>query len=144
VANDFGRNNLYRNEGGRFRDVAAQAGVEDVSQGMSASWADYDGDGWMDLYVGNMFSGAGNRIVYQRRFLEDEESATRSLFQRHAKGNSLFKNAGDGSFLDVSARAGVTMALWSWTSPFVELNNDGRPDIFVANGFVTSDDPKDL
>ncbi|NIP92310.1 MAG: hypothetical protein GWO24_02070, partial [Akkermansiaceae bacterium] len=57
VANDFGRNNLYRNDlgpaGVTFTDVAAAAGVEDISAGMSVSWGDYDGDGLSDLYIGN-------------------------------------------------------------------------------------------
>ena len=44
VANDYGRNCLYRNEGGRFSDVAATAGVEDIAAGMSVSWCDYNGD----------------------------------------------------------------------------------------------------
>ena len=63
VANDFGRKNLYKNEGGRFREVAAEAGVEDIGPGMSASWFDYDGDGRFDLYVSNMWSDSGQRIT---------------------------------------------------------------------------------
>ena len=70
VANDFGRNNLYENEGGRFRDVAAETGVEDVASGMSAAWGDYDRDGRRDMYVSNMFSSAGNRVAFQRRFAD--------------------------------------------------------------------------
>ncbi len=54
VANDFGRNNLYRNDGGRFVDVAAEAGVEDQAAGMGADWADFDADGDLDLHVTNM------------------------------------------------------------------------------------------
>jgi len=64
VANDFGRNNLYRNRGdGTFEDVAARAGVEDLGAGMSVAWGDYDGDGWLDLYVSNMWSSAGQRLT---------------------------------------------------------------------------------
>ncbi len=145
VANDFGRNNLYRNDGGKFVDVAPQAGVEDMSAGMSVSWGDYDRDGQMDLYVGNMFSSAGNRITYQRRFREEEEPQTRSKYQRHARGNTLFRNSGDGSFEDVSVTADVTMGRWSWSSNFVDINNDGWEDLLVGNGMVTSaDDPDDL
>jgi len=144
VANDFGRNNLYRNDDGHFVDVAAQAGVEDVSAGMAATWADYDNDGLVDLYVSNMFSSAGNRIAYQRRFHEGAGEETRSLFRRHARGNSLFKNVGDGTFVDVSVPAGVTMGRWAWGSKFVDLNNDGLQDLVVPNGMVTSDEPKDL
>ena len=144
VANDFGRNNLFRNDGGRFEDVAGAAGVEDLSAGMSVSWGDFNGDGLMDLYVGNMFSSAGNRIAYQRRFKTDVDSGTRAQFQRHARGNSLFENAGDGTFKDVSIDAGVTMGRWAWSSNFVDFNNDGLEDIFVVNGFMTNEDTKDL
>ena len=145
VANDFGRNNLYRNDNGSFVDVAQSAGVEDMSSGMSVSWGDYDHDGNMDVYVGNMFSSAGNRITYQRRFLDTEGAAARSPLQRHARGNTLFRNRGDGSFEDVSVDANVTMGRWSWGANFVDINNDGWDDLLIGNGMVTSaDDPDDL
>jgi hypothetical protein len=144
VANDFGRNNLYRNDDGMFTDVARAAGVEDISAGMSVTWGDYNADGRMDLYVSNMFSAAGNRTTYQRHFKEDSDGAILSNYQRHARGNSLFENSGDGTFRDVSVDAGVTMGRWAWGSKFVDLNNDGLEDIFVVNGYVTNDDTKDL
>ncbi len=144
VANDFGRNNLYRNDEGRFRDVAAEAGVEDVSAGMGVDWADVDGDGFMDLLVSNMFSAAGGRIAYQRNFHESFEEESRELFQRHARGNSLFRNRGDGTFEDISLDAGITMGRWAWGAIFGDWNSDGRPDIFVPNGFVTGRSDDDL
>ncbi len=145
VANDFGRNNLYRNDGGHFQDVASIAGVEDISAGMSVGWADYNRDGWLDVYVGNMFSSAGNRVTYQRHFGADDSSAVKSLYQRHARGNSLFRNAGDGSFADVTLNAGVNLGRWAWGCNFVDLNNDGWEDLVVGNGMVTSrDDNGDL
>ena len=144
VANDFGRNNLYRNDGGRFTDVAADAGVEDISAGMSVSWGDYNGDGLLDVYISNMWSSAGNRTTYQRRFKQETESEIRGHYQRLARGNSLFENSGDGTFKDVSLEAGVTMGRWAWGSKFVDINNDGLEDIFVVNGYVTNDDPHDL
>ncbi|HIL70969.1 MAG TPA: VCBS repeat-containing protein [Verrucomicrobia bacterium] len=137
VANDFGRNNLYRNDHGVFTDVAAEAGVEDIAAGMSVSWGDYNHDGLMDLYVGNMFSSAGNRIAYQRKYHKQQASDIRSSFQRHARGNTLFENAGDGTFRDVSLETGTTRARWAWGSLFADLNNDGWEDLIVANGFVT-------
>lgn len=144
IANDFGRNNLYRNDGGRFKDVAQEAGVEDVSAGMSITWSDYNNDGWMDIYVSNMFSSAGNRIAFQRKFQSDAGDATKQLFQRHARGNSLFENAQDGTFRDVSVEAGVTMGRWAWGSRFIDINNDGWQDILVANGFLTQAKADDL
>ncbi len=144
VANDFGRNNLYRNEGGKFRDVAGEAGVEDISAGMGTTWGDVDNDGWMDLHVSNMFSSAGNRIAYQRSFKEDLDDSTLQHFRRHARGNSLFSNASDGTFRDVSLSAGITMGRWAWASKICDLNNDTRQDILVANGLVTNEQPTDL
>ncbi len=144
VANDFGRNNLYRNDGGRFVDVAAEAGVEDSASGMSVSWGDYDGDGRLDLYVGNMFSSAGNRIVPQDGFQPGAGESVKSDFRRFARGNTLFRNNGDGTFRDVSEAAGVTMGRWAWSSPFVDLNNDGWEDLVVGNGYITNENSGDL
>jgi hypothetical protein len=144
VANDFGRNNLYRNDDGHFLDVAGEAGVEDMAAGMGISWADYDGDGDLDLYVSNMFSSAGNRIAYQRRFRSDSTQDTRSALQRHARGNSLFANQGDGTFLDVTESSGTAMGRWAWGAQFVDFDNDGREDLFIPNGFMTNERTNDL
>ena len=149
VANDYGRNNLYRNDPGadggrRFRDVAAELGVEDISAGMSVAWGDYNNDGLMDIYVSNMFSSAGNRITYQRRFRSEADDATLGHFQRHARGNTLFEARADGGFRDVSVAEGVTMGRWAWGSKFVDLNNDGLEDIYVTNGYLTTEDTGDL
>jgi hypothetical protein len=144
VANDFGRNNLYRNDAGQFVDVAGEAGVEDMAAGMGVTWADADLDGRMDLYVSNMYSSAGGRITYQRRFQEAASDDVRASYQRHARGNTLFRNLGDGTFADVSLAAGATMGRWAWGSLFTDFQNDGLPDLVVPNGFVTGEDPNDL
>jgi hypothetical protein len=148
VANDYGRNCLYRNDsaGGKiaFAEVSDQLGVQDTSAGMSTSWGDYNRDGWMDLYISNMFSSAGNRITYQRQFLAGSTAEVRAQFQRMARGNTLFQADGKGGFKDVSVEAGVTMGRWAWGSGFVDLNNDGWEDILVANGFITTEDTGDL
>ncbi|MBI4584034.1 MAG: VCBS repeat-containing protein [Planctomycetes bacterium] len=144
VANDYGRNNLYRNDGGRFTDVAAAAGVEDIAAGMGVAWADFNHDGFMDLHVSNMFSTAGNRIAYQRRFKDSAPEQAKSIFQRHARGDSLFANLGDGTFADVSLEAAITMGRWAWDAKFADLNNDSWEDLLVANGYITNEDPGDL
>ena len=144
VANDFGRNNLYRNDGGKFSDVAAELNVEDMSAGMSVSWADCDNNSKMDLYVSNMWSSAGNRIAYQREFLRgSNDQSVRSKFQRHARGNSLFLNSND-KFTDISEASRTTMAGWAWSSTFADLNNDGWQDLIVANGYITQENQNDL
>ena len=144
VANDYGRNNLYQNIGGKFHDVAATAGVEDMGASMSASWGDYNRDGRPDLYVSNMFSAAGNRITYQRQFKAGTDDKTIAEFRRHARGNSLFEGSADGTFQDVTEAMGVNMGRWAWGSRFADLDNDGWEDLIVANGFISAPDPGDL
>ena len=73
VANDFGRNCMYRNDAGYFTENAKRLGLEDTGAGMSVSWGDYDRDGIFDLYVGNMFSAAGNRVGRQDKFAPDRD-----------------------------------------------------------------------
>lgn len=140
IANDFGRNNLFRNDGGKFTDVAAAAGVEDISSGMSVDWGDANHDGRMDLYVGNMFSSAGGRVAYQRQFGKNNPGATTD-FQRMARGNTLFMGEGDGTFRDTSEAAGVNVGLWAWSSLFADLNNDGWQDLVVSNGYMSNQGP---
>lgn len=137
VANDFGRKNLYRNEGGgRFRDVTAETGVEDAGAGMSVALGDYDEDGWEDVYFGNMWSSAGRRVTTQSDFKSDSPQAPKEVYRRHARGNSLFRNQRTG-FQDVTLPAGVEMGRWAWCSDFVDFDNDGSLDLYVVNGFVT-------
>jgi hypothetical protein len=111
---------------------------------MGVSWSDYDADGDMDIYVSNMHSNAGGRVAYQSRFQSRADDGTRRAFRRHARGNSLFSNNGDGTFSDVSEDEAVTMGRWAWGAIFADLNNDGLDDILVPNGFITNEDTKDL
>jgi hypothetical protein len=145
VANDFGRKNLYHNNGdGTFRDVSAEAGAEDPGAGMSAAWGDYDNDGRPDLYVGNMWSSAGQRLTGNRQFAARAgDRKIRELFQRHARGNSLLANRGV-VFQDVTLDAGVEMGRWAWASGFADFDNDGWDDLFVQNGYITGTDTRDL
>ncbi len=145
VANDFGRNQLWRNERSaetplRFVDVAAELGVEDVAAGMGVTWADFDLDGQSDLYVSNMFSSAGNRIAYDRNFHASAPRETLELYRRHAEGNSLFlQRAGAFEFTGAA-----NLGLWAWGGLAFELDGDGRPDLYVPNGFITGTNPDDL
>ena len=137
VANDYGRNNLYNNDKGKFTDLASETDSEDSASGMSVSWADYDRDGNMDLYVSNMFSAAGNRITNQKQFKNSTQQSVRERFRRFARGNTLLRNTGQ-IFQDTSVSAGVNMGRWAWGSNFIDFNNDTFPDLIVANGYLTS------
>jgi Flp pilus assembly protein TadD/peroxiredoxin len=142
VANDFGRNNLYRNNGdGKFTAVSAEAGVEDVGAGMSACWFDFDNDGNQDVYVANMWSPAGMRVSEQKNFHENEPEAIRALYRRHARGNSLYRNQANGKFQNVSVEAGVDVGRWAWCSDAWDFDHDGYPDLYVANGYISGPRP---
>ncbi|MFT5049927.1 MAG: hypothetical protein ACI8QZ_001320 [Chlamydiales bacterium] len=148
VANDYGHNNLYRNDDGQFVDVAARLGALDANFGMSVTWGDMDHNGWMDLYVSNMFSAAGNRVVAQEGFkpgMTDEEKAP---FLRLARGNTMLANraseTNERCFVDISEEVGTTMGRWSWGSLFTDINNDGWDDLLVANGYLTQESTQDL
>lgn len=145
VANDYGRNSLYRqdrDESGSitFVDAAGEAGVEDMSFGMGVSWGDPDRNGWFDVHISNMWSAAGLRTTYQRNFKRDianVDDAHVEAYRYLAVGNSLFQNRGDGKFDYVSHESGVLRGLWSWSCNFADLNNDGWEDLLVANGFLS-------
>jgi Tfp pilus assembly protein PilF/peroxiredoxin len=142
VANDFGRKNLYRNLGRRdgkvtFEDVAAAAGVEDYGAGMSAAWLDYDHDGRLDLYTGNIWSDSGQRVTASPAFMPEAPADVRALYRRHARGNSLFRNRGDGRFEDVTEKAGAARGRWAWSSDALDFDGDGWEDLYVANGMLT-------
>jgi Flp pilus assembly protein TadD len=145
VTNDFGRKNLYRNTGGRFRDVAEEAGVVDLGPGMSAAWLDYDGDGRPDLLVSNMWSACGQRIVNDPAFgPAKKDPSLRAKYQHHVKGNSLYHNNGDGTFTYTGASQGIEICPWSWSCDGTDLDNDGTPELYIACGMVTNNASTDL
>ncbi len=97
-------NVLYRNNGdGTFTDITKTAGVGHQGYGMGCVFADYDGDGNIDLYVTNY--GA----------------------------NVLYRNNGDGTFRDVTGTAGVGCELWSTGAAFADVDGDNDLDLYVCN-----------
>ena len=145
VANDFGRSNLYRNNGdGTFTSVATKAAVEDVGAGMSACWLDFDGDGKQDIYVANMWSAAGLRVSKQANFHRDDSEDVHALYRRHARGNSLYQNQGNGKFRNVAAESGAEFGRWAWSSDSWDFDHDGYPDLYIANGYVSGYDRTDV
>jgi len=139
VANDFGSSQLYRNNGnGTFTVASREAHVEDVGAGMGCSWCDYDNDGNQDVYLPSMWEAAGQRVSEQKQFHEKAPQNIRELYQRHARGNALYRNQGDGKFQNVGRQAGVEMGRWSWSSDFWDFDHDGYSDLYVANGYISS------
>jgi hypothetical protein len=100
VANDFGRNNLFLNEDGRFVDVAGENGALDRGTGMGVTCADVDLDGDRDVLISNMHSYAGLRISDQRAF---PIPAEREHFRYLARGSTLLLNDGQARFEDTTS-----------------------------------------
>ena len=145
VSNDFGTSQLYRNNGdGTFTVVSAEAGVEGVGAGMSCCWCDFDNDGRQDVYVPSMWEAAGQRVSGQKQFHAAASERIRELYRRHARGNALYRNRGDGTFENVGQRAGVEMGRWSWSADFFDFDHDGYSDLYVSNGYLTGPDKYDL
>ena len=131
VANDFGRKNLYRNLGlvnghVRFQDVAHQAGADDYGAGMSATFLDYDNDGRLDIYTGNMWSAAGQRITTTSTFKPDATDDIRDL--SGTRGNSLLRNRGNG-VRRRRPRAGAAFGRWAWSSDAFDFDSDEWEDL---------------
>jgi tetratricopeptide (TPR) repeat protein/thiol-disulfide isomerase/thioredoxin len=144
VVNDFGRKNLYRNNGdGTFTDLAAKTQTEDVGAGMSVGWLDYDNDGMQDIYVANMWTAAGVRISTQDNFKKSSTEQIRERYQKHAMGNSLLRNRRQ-SFEDVTSAAGVGMGRWAWSSDAFDFDHNGYADLYIANGMVSEPSREDL
>lgn len=143
VANDFGENAYYLNEGERFVDRATEMGVLDPGNGMGVALADYDNDGMLDLHVTNMSSTAGNRIIKQLFPNEATQLDQTRVLNKLAAGNSLYKNIGGGQFEDVTAKVGPFSAGWSFGGGFIDFDNDGWEDIHAPNGFISGKSLRD-
>jgi hypothetical protein len=135
----LGGNVLYRNNGdGSFTDVTAKASVADGRWSTGAAFGDYDGDGFVDLMVANYVDfhlndlpGFGSSPNCKYRGI-DVQCGPRGL---KGAGDSLFHNNGNGTFTEVSKRAGVDdpSGYYGMSVVFADFNNSGRPDIYIAN-----------
>jgi hypothetical protein len=128
LANDFAPNRLLRNDSGRFVDVTQESGTADLGFSMGASFSDFDGDGRLDLYVSNMESNAGQRLM-------DAIPGVDPRYRKMAAGNSLLRNIDGQRFERV---AGGERAGWSWGGHFVDIDLDGREDLHVPAGYYTA------
>ena len=130
----LGANQLFRNNGdGTFTDVTGETGTDDPRWSVSASFVDIDRDGWLDLYVGNYLD--------HRPDARQPECFTRTGERDYCGPNAfasvpdrLYRNRGDGAFVDVTAQAQVATEYGATLGVVTaDLDADGWPDIYVAN-----------
>jgi hypothetical protein len=147
---------LYRNEGGIFIDETFSSGITDESIS-SASWADYDNDGLLDLALGTSLSGAPAKLYRNIGGFAFEDVSTQAgitsgggnvnhvvwadydrdglvdLFQASSGVSPLYRNLGDGTFEDVTFEAGLGGFFATRSALWFDFNGDLFPDLFLAN-----------
>ena len=171
-ASNGGKNLLFKNLGnGRFQDVTDSLGVGSTRWTLAATAADFNDDGWPDLYLANDYgpeelylNHAGKRFELARAGLEDDSKsgmavALGDVYNRGVhdvfvtnisekgflfQGNNLRLNFLKqlGRFDEVATGV-VADAGWAWGAQFGDLNNDGLLDLVVANGFISADSGRD-
>src|SRR5664280_2451276 len=113
-------NLLYINQGdGTFKEMAHAYGLDVNDASVMASFCDYDRDGWLDVYI-------------QTNLLDP-------VRHPHGQRDYLFHNNRDGTFTDVTARAGISGETQGHSATWWDYDNDGWPDLYVANDFGTPD-----
>jgi hypothetical protein len=179
---------FHNNRNGTFTNVTDGAGISGESESHSATWWDYDNDGWPDLYVANDY-GVPDKLYHNNRdgtftdvidrvlphtsfasmgsdlgdvnndgfidFLVSDMAATTHQKDQHdisdSRGrteerpnsgatpkyhrNALLINTGTGHFREASILAGIAATNWTWAVRLEDLDNDGRLDLFITNGF---------
>jgi len=103
-------NSLLRNNGdGTFEDVTEESGLLSFHPTQTASWFDYNGDGWLDVFIGN------------------------ESFGTNVHACELYRNNGNGTFTECAAEAGVTSMAYVKGVAAGDFNNDGRPDLYISS-----------
>ena len=136
VINEFGRGVLLVNkQDGTFRERAIEADPGDFGS-MGVTAGDFDNDGHIDIYVGNMYSKAGNRVmanVWPGSYPETILSRLRSF----TNGSQLHHNLGALKFERIGRELQVADVGWAYGPAMADLNNDGWLDIYATCGFIS-------
>ena len=171
-ASNGGKNLLFKNLGnGRFADVTDSLGVGSTRWTLAAAAADFNDDGWPDLYLANDYgpeelylNRGGKRFEMARAGLEDDSKSGMAValgdVYNRGEHDVFVTNISEKGFLfqgnnlrlnflkqlgrfDEVASGVVADAGWAWGAQFGDLNNDGLLDLFVANGFISADSTRE-
>ncbi|MDG1874230.1 MAG: VCBS repeat-containing protein [Mariniblastus sp.] len=139
IANDFGKNTLLvsRENGGYFEDVSSTSGSDGFATSMGVVAGDINNDGQSDLYVANMFSKMGRRIIAMVSEEDYEPEVYRQILGSCA-GNRLYCWNGN-EYEDRSVDAGVNEVGWAWAPTMLDINSDGLLDLYSTAGFMSFD-----
>ncbi len=138
IANDFGSNVHLRNRGdGTFEDVSKRTGVSDFATSMGAAAGDIDNDGYPEIYVANMYSKMGRRIIAHVHE-DDYPPGVHEQILGSCAGNRLYQRTADAeTFEDVTDKHEVNAVGWAYAPAFADFDSDGWLDIYATTGFMS-------
>ena len=129
------KNRLWINNGSRngadptFTEMAEKYGIADTGYATNAAFFDYDRDGYLDLYILNNTETQRMVTTYHNRVINGSAS----------NNDRLYHNNGDGTFTDVTKKAGIVYEGYGLGLAIGDVNKDGYPDIYISNDFMTND-----
>jgi hypothetical protein len=132
VTSTRGGNVLFHNRGdGTFEDVTERARLRHVGHSQTAVFFDFDSDGWLDLFLANTAEWTADTYDKAARYFVGKEKLSDVLLSPK-ENNVLYRNNGDGTFTDVTAKAGLKGRGWAGDAVAFDYNDDGRLDLFVT------------
>jgi hypothetical protein len=135
VTSTRGGNVLFRNNGdGTFKDVTKEAGLEHVGHSQTAVFFDYDNDGFLDLFLTNTAQWTTDTYLKLTQHYMGKGDFGGVMFSPK-ESNVLYHNNGDGTFTDVTEKAGLKGRGWSGDAVAFDYDGDGHTDLFVTSMF---------
>jgi len=129
-----GGNLLFENDGhGHFRDITREAGIDGAAHSSGAVFFDYDHDGLLDLLVCNVGNYTFERKGAQGEYVARPDAFAGHMFPERYEFPVLYRNLGHNHFKDVTAEAGLKPLGWAGDATFVDLNQDGWPQLYILN-----------
>jgi hypothetical protein len=140
LANDFGTNVLLRNKGdGTFEDISQESGTSDYATSMGVASGDLDNDGYPEIYIANMFSKMGRRIIDQVE-KTDYPGSIYEQIKGSCAGNRLYRHTADNlRCQEFSTAWKINRVGWAYSPAMVDLDGDGFLDLYASTGFMSFD-----